>query len=76
MNIPTPKRIESFDNSNIMGTNPVPAMVVFIDGKPARKEFRKFKIKTVNAPDDYASMTEVIYRRYSRVIREGLPLRD
>ncbi|WP_277890909.1 excinuclease ABC subunit UvrC [Enterococcus lactis] len=76
MNIPTPIRIESFDNSNIMGTNPVAAMVVFIDGKPARKEYRKYKIKTVNGPDDYASMKEVIYRRYSRVIREGLPLPD
>lgn len=76
MNIPTPIRIESFDNSNIMGTNPVSAMVVFIDGKPARKEYRKYKIKTVNGPDDYASMREVIYRRYSRVIREGLPLPD
>lgn len=76
MNIPTPIRIESFDNSNIMGTNPVAAMVVFIDGKPARKEYRKYKIKTVNGPDDYASMREVIYRRYSREIREGLPLPD
>lgn len=76
MNISTPIRIESFDNSNIMGTNPVAAMVVFIDGKPARKEYRKYKIKTVNGPDDYASMREVIYRRYSRVIREGLPLPD
>lgn len=76
MNIPIPIRIESFDNSNIMGTNPVAAMVVFIDGKPARKEYRKYKIKTVNGPDDYASMREVIYRRYSRVIREGLPLPD
>ncbi|TAP69082.1 excinuclease ABC subunit UvrC [Enterococcus faecium] len=76
MNIPTPIRIESFDNSNIMGTNPVAAMVVFLDGKPARKEYRKYKIKTVNGPDDYASMREVIYRRYSRVIREGLPLPD
>ncbi len=76
MNIPTPIRIESFDNSNITGTNPVAAMVVFIDGKPARKEYRKYKIKTVNGPDDYASMREVVYRRYSRVIREGLPLPD
>lgn len=76
MNIPTPVRIESFDNSNIMGTNPVAAMVVFIDGKPAKKEYRKYKIKTVTGPDDYASMREVIYRRYSRVIREGLPLPD
>ena len=76
MNIPTPIRIESFDNSNIRGTNPVAAMVVFIDGKPAKKEYRKYKIKTVNGPDDYASMREVIYRSYSRVIREGLPLPD
>lgn len=76
MNIPTPTRIESFDNSNIMGTNPVAAMVVFIDGKPAKKEYRKYKIKTVKGSDDYASMREVIYRRYARVIREGLPLPD
>lgn len=76
MNIPTPTRVESFDNSNIMGTNPVAAMVVFIDGKPAKKEYRKYKIKTVKGPDDYASMREVIYRRYARVIREGLPLPD
>lgn len=76
MNIPTPTRIESFDNSNIMGTNPVAAMAVFIDGKPAKKEYRKYKIKTVKGPDDYASMREVIYRRYARVIREGLPLPD
>jgi excinuclease ABC subunit C len=76
MNIPAPIRIESFDNSNIMGTDPVSAMVVFIDGKPAKKEYRKYKIKTVKGPDDYASMREVIYRRYSRVIREELPLPD
>ncbi|MGM9902979.1 UvrABC system protein C [Enterococcus sp. 10A9_DIV0425] len=76
MNIPTPIRIESFDNSNIMGTDPVAAMVVFIDGKPAKKEYRKYKIKTVVGPDDYASMREVIYRRYARVIREELPLPD
>ncbi|MFK4565801.1 excinuclease ABC subunit UvrC [Enterococcus sp. UD-01] len=76
MNIPAPVRIEAFDNSNIMGTNPVAAMVVFIDGKPARKEYRKYKIKTVKGPDDYASMREVIYRRYSRVLKEGLPFPD
>ncbi|GMC00996.1 excinuclease ABC subunit UvrC [Enterococcus thailandicus] len=76
MNIPTPIRIEAFDNSNIMGTSPVSAMVVFIDGKPAKKEYRKYKIKTVQGPDDYASMKEVIYRRYSRVLKEGLPLPD
>lgn len=76
MGIVAPTRIEAFDNSNISGTNPVSAMVVFIDGKPAKKEYRKYKIKTVNGPDDYASMREVIYRRYSRVLKEGLPLPD
>lgn len=76
MNIPTPIRIEAFDNSNIMGTNPVSAMVVFIDGRPAKNEYRKYKIKTVQGPDDYASMREVIYRRYSRVLKEGLPFPD
>lgn len=72
LNIPTPVRIEAFDNSNIMGTSPVSAMVVFIDGKPSKKDYRKYKIKTVVGPDDYASMREVIRRRYSRVIRDGL----
>ncbi|WP_251867181.1 excinuclease ABC subunit UvrC [Enterococcus malodoratus] len=76
MNIPAPIRIEAFDNSNIMGTDPVSAMVVFIDGKPAKKEYRKYKIKTVKGPDDYASMREVIYRRYSRVLKEDLPFPD
>lgn len=76
LNIPLPIRIEAFDNSNIMGTDPVSAMVVFVDGKPAKKEYRKYKIKTVQGPDDYASMREVIYRRYSRVLKEGLPLPD
>lgn len=76
MGIVVPTRIEAFDNSNISGTNPVSAMVVFIDGKPAKKEYRKYKIKTVIGPDDYASMREVIYRRYSRVLKEGLPLPD
>lgn len=76
LNIPMPIRIDAFDNSNIMGTDPVSAMVVFIDGKPSRKEYRKYKIKTVTGPDDYASMREVIYRRYSRVLKEGLPLPD
>lgn len=76
MNIPAPIRIEAFDNSNIMGTDPVSAMVVFIDGKPAKKEYRKYKIKTVKGPDDYASMREVVYRRYSRVLKEGLPFPD
>ncbi|MCU7358079.1 excinuclease ABC subunit UvrC [Enterococcus dispar] len=76
MGIPTPVRIEAFDNSNIMGTNPVSAMVVFLDGKPAKNEYRKYKIKTVTGPDDYASMREVIYRRYSRVLKENLPFPD
>ncbi|MDH6363603.1 excinuclease ABC subunit C [Enterococcus sp. PF1-24] len=76
MNIPTPIRIEAFDNSNIMGTNPVSAMVVFIDGRPAKNEYRKYKIKTVKGPDDYASMREVIYRRYSRVLKENLAMPD
>ena len=72
LNIPTPVRIESFDNSNIMGTSPVSAMVVFINGKPSKRDYRKYKIKTVIGPDDYASMREVIKRRYSRVMRDGL----
>ncbi len=72
LNIPKPVRIEAFDNSNIQGTSPVSAMVVFINGKPSKKDYRKFKIKTVVGPDDYASMREVIYRRYSRVLKDGL----
>ena len=72
LQIPTPVRIESFDNSNIMGTSPVSAMVVFVNGKPSKKDYRKYKIKTVVGPDDYASMREVIRRRYGRVQREGL----
>ena len=76
LQIPTPVRIESFDNSNIMGTSPVSAMVVFVNGKPSKKDYRKYKIKTVVGPDDYASMREVIRRRYSRVMRDGLTLPD
>ena len=72
LQIPTPVRIESFDNSNIMGTSPISAMVVFVNGKPSKKDYRKYKIKTVVGPDDYASMREVIRRRYGRVQREGL----
>ena len=72
LQIPTPVRIESFDNSNIMGTSPVSALVVFVNGKPSKKDYRKYKIKTVVGPDDYASMREVIRRRYSRVMRDGL----
>ncbi|MHA6483140.1 excinuclease ABC subunit UvrC [Paenibacillus sp. strain BS8-2] len=65
-------RIEAFDNSNIQGTNPVSAMVVFTDGKPDRKEYRKYKVKTVVGADDYETMREVIRRRYERVLKEGL----
>ena len=72
LQIPTPVRIESFDNSNIMGTSPVSAMVVFVNGKPSKKDYRKYKIKTVVGPDDYASMREVVRRRYGRVQRDGL----
>lgn len=75
-NIPTPYRIEAFDNSNIQGSNPVSAMVVFIDGKPEKKDYRKYKIKTVQGPDDYESMREVVRRRYSRALKEHLPLPD
>ncbi len=76
MGIYTPYRIEAFDNSNIQGTDPVSAMVVFINGKPDKKEYRKYKIKTVEGPDDYESMREVVRRRYSRVLKDGLPLPD
>ncbi|WP_129727751.1 MULTISPECIES: excinuclease ABC subunit UvrC [Bacillaceae] len=76
LGIPTLSRIEAFDNSNIQGTNPVSAMIVFVDGKPDKKEYRKYKIKTVQGPDDYESMREVVRRRYSRVLREHLPLPD
>ncbi|HER2479525.1 excinuclease ABC subunit UvrC [Streptococcus pyogenes] len=72
LKIDKPVRIEAFDNSNIQGTSPVAAMVVFVDGKPSKKDYRKFKIKTVVGPDDYASMREVLFRRYSRVKKEGL----
>jgi len=76
LNIPTPYRIEAFDNSNIQGTDAVSAMVVFLDGKPNKKEYRKYKIKSIEGPDDYDSMREVIRRRYTRVLKEGLPLPD
>ena len=76
LGIYTPHRIEAFDNSNIQGTNPVSAMVVFIDGKADKKQYRKYKIKSVQGPDDYESMREVVRRRYSRALREELPLPD
>ena len=69
-----PVHIECFDNSNIQGTNPVSACVVFKDAKPSKKDYRHFNIKTVVGPDDFASMTEVIYRRYKRLLEEKLPL--
>ena len=69
-----PLHIECFDNSNIQGTDPVAACVVFKKGKPSKKEYRKFHIKTVTGPDDYASMQEVLLRRYSRLLGEGAPL--
>jgi excinuclease ABC subunit C len=71
-----PRRIEAFDNSNIQGTDPVSAMVCFIDGKPAKQEYRKYKIRTVSGPDDTETMCEVIRRRYTRVLKENLPLPD
>ncbi len=69
-----PRHIECFDNSNIQGTNPVSACVVFKDGKPSKKEYRHFNIKTVEGPDDFASMEEVVYRRYKRLLDEEQPL--
>jgi len=69
-----PRHIECFDNSNIQGTNPVSACVVFKEGKPSKKEYRHFNIKTVVGPDDFASMEEVVYRRYKRMLDENQPL--
>jgi len=69
-----PTHIECFDNSNIQGTHPVAACVVFKNGKPSKKEYRHFNIKTVEGPDDYASMTEVVFRRYKRLLDEAQPL--
>lgn len=76
LNIKTPIRIEAFDNSNIQGADPVSAMVVFTDGRPDKKEYRKYKIRTVEGPDDYEMMREVIRRRYTRVLKENLRLPD
>ena len=69
-----PVRIDCFDNSNIQGAYPVAAMVVFVNAKPDKKEYRHFNIRTVEGPDDYASMEEIIYRRYKRVLEEEQPL--
>lgn len=76
MNIATPLRIEAFDNSHTGGVDPVSAMVSFVDGKPNRKDYRKYKTKTAAAHDDYGAMREVIRRRYTRVLKEDLPLPD
>lgn len=69
-----PHHIECFDNSNIQGTNPVASCVVFKDGKPSKRDYRHFNIKTVEGPDDFASMKEVLTRRYTRLVQEGEPL--
>ncbi|MCC5931791.1 MAG: excinuclease ABC subunit UvrC [Cyclobacteriaceae bacterium] len=71
-----PEHIECFDNSNLMGTNPVASMVCFKKGKPSKKDYRKYNVKTVTGPDDFASMREVVGRRYKRIIDEGQPLPD
>ena len=71
-----PLRIECFDNSNIQGSDPVAGCVVFIKGKPSKRDYRKYNIKTVEGPDDYASMKEVVMRRYKRAIEENTPLPD
>ncbi|GIP44834.1 UvrABC system protein C [Paenibacillus sp. J45TS6] len=76
LGLPSLNRIEAFDNSNIQGSNPVSGMVVFIDGKPEKKEYRKYKIRTVQGPDDYETMREVIRRRYERVLKEDLKRPD
>ncbi|MEK4255107.1 excinuclease ABC subunit UvrC [Ureibacillus sp. FSL K6-2830] len=76
LNIETPYRIEAFDNSHMHGADPVSAMVVFINGKPAKKEYRKYKLKNTAKHDDYGAMQEVIRRRYTRVLKEQLPLPD
>lgn len=69
-----PRHIECFDNSNIQGTNPVAACVVFKDGKPSKKDYRHFNIKSVEGPNDFASMEEVVFRRYKRLLDENEPL--
>lgn len=76
MHIDTPHRIEAFDNSNIMGVDPVSAMVSFLDGRPDKKNYRKYKVRSVQGPDDYESMREVVRRRYSRLLKDEEPLPD
>ena len=72
LNIPYPKRIELFDNSNISGTSSVSAMVVYVDGIPSNKDYRKYKVKTIEGADDFHTMMEVITRRYKRVLKDNL----
>ena len=76
MGIATPNRIEAFDNSHIHGTDAVSAMVVFVDGRAYKKDYRKYKTKTAAKHDDYGAMREVVRRRYTRVLKEQLPLPD
>src|SRR5690606_20843577 len=71
-----PRHIECFDNSNFQGKFPVSALVVFRDAKPSKKDYRHFNIRTVEGPDDFASMREVVHRRYRRLLEEGAPLPD
>jgi excinuclease ABC subunit C len=71
-----PEHIECFDNSNLGGSHPVASMVYFRKGKPAKKEYRKYNIKTVEGPNDFASMEEIVYRRYKRLLEEKTPLPD
>jgi len=71
-----PRRIECFDNSNLQGTDPVASMVCFVDAKPRKSEYKRFNIKTVEGPDDFASMKEILSRRYSRVKKDGLQIPD
>ncbi|RYL93827.1 excinuclease ABC subunit UvrC [Sporolactobacillus sp. THM7-4] len=76
LDIAAPHRIETFDNSNIQGSDPVSAMVVFEDGRPKKSAYRKYRVKTVKGPDDFATMKEVVRRRYSRLLKEGAALPD
>ena len=76
LNIPIPQRIESFDNSNLFGDSPVSSCIVYIDGKKAPKEYRKYKVKTIVGANDYGTMVEVIRRRYQRLKDEGTPFPD
>ena len=71
-----PRRIECFDNSNFQGTDPVASMVCFVDAKPRKSEYKKFHIKTVIGPDDFASMKEILERRYSKVMKDKLQIPD